>query len=66
MIAVLCLLGLGDAAWLTHFIATHRTGLSTALLAFTATRWHRIRRLIINPGRRVAGRDTPRPREAAA
>jgi uncharacterized membrane protein YjjB (DUF3815 family) len=34
MTAVLAILGLGDAAWLTHFIATHRTGLSTVAATF--------------------------------
>lgn len=49
-----------------RYLLHHRTGATLALLTLATGSRRRIRRLIINPGVRVAGRDTPRPREAAA
>jgi len=65
MTAVLVFLGLGDLAWFAHFVAHHRTGLTAALTAATGWAWRRTRRRIVNPGQRVAGRDTPKPAQKA-
>lgn len=55
MTAVLAILGLGDAAWLAHWLTAHRTGLSALLASATAWACHRARRRFTSTGQRATG-----------
>ncbi len=62
---VLAAAGLASTARLAYEHHALRAAQIAVTVAFAWT-GHRTRRLFINPGRRVQGRDTPKPRKAVA
>lgn len=55
MTAVLAILGLGDAAWLAHWLTAHRTGLSALLATVLGWLAYRARRRFTSTGQRATG-----------